>query len=201
MVRHCIARHKAPTFNAGSLDTTPTQPHVYIISSCCPHVEYLMPIPLLQGQQIAQAAAANMTQKTTGKTPARAPPSPTASFYDVSDEEEQDYSTISHTSSSKGVKLLFSKSKVSASEHFRVRLYSQRPAGLCPPFALRQRQHSRLHRSCTAEVCSSVLRDRCRIEIQEPEFKEPFELPPSMGSRINACRGRPEHVCQSGHDR
>jgi hypothetical protein len=53
-----------------------------------------------------------MTQKT-GKAPARAAPSPTASFYDVSDEEEQDYSTISHTSSSKGVKLLFSKSKVS----------------------------------------------------------------------------------------
>jgi hypothetical protein len=71
-----------------------------------------MPLPLLQGQQIAQAATVNMTQKT-GKAPARAAPSPTASFYDLSDEEEQDYSTISHTSSSKGVKLLFSKSKVS----------------------------------------------------------------------------------------
>jgi hypothetical protein len=70
-----------------------------------------MPLPILQGKQVAQATAANMTQKT-GKAPAKPPPSPTASFYDVSDEEEQDYSTISHTSSSKGVKLLFSKSKV-----------------------------------------------------------------------------------------
>jgi hypothetical protein len=74
-----------------------------------------MPLPLISGQQITQAAVANMTQKT-GKSPARAPPSPTASFYDVSDEEEQDYSTISHNSSSRGVKLLFSKSKVSIYE-------------------------------------------------------------------------------------
>jgi TBC1 domain family member 15 len=75
-----------------------------------------MPLPILQGKQVAQATAANMTQKT-GKAPAKPPPSPTASFYDVSDEDEQDYSTISHTSSSKGVKLLFSKSKVCSVQH------------------------------------------------------------------------------------
>ena len=66
-----------------------------------------MPLPFIQGQRIAQATAAEMTKKTS-------PPSPTASFYDVSDEEEQDYSTISQASSNRGVKLLFSKSKVSA---------------------------------------------------------------------------------------
>ena len=46
-------------------------------------------------------------------TPPPSPPSPTASFYDVSDDEENDYNTISHAASRSGVKLLFSKSKVS----------------------------------------------------------------------------------------
>ncbi|KAL2371274.1 hypothetical protein RJ035_003232 [Blastomyces gilchristii] len=40
------------------------------------------------------------------------PPSPTASFYDVSDDDEGEYNSITHTSTGKGVKLLFSKSKV-----------------------------------------------------------------------------------------
>jgi len=42
----------------------------------------------------------------------RDPPSPSASFYDVSDDEEGGYSTIAHANSGRGVKLLFSKSKV-----------------------------------------------------------------------------------------
>lgn len=46
-------------------------------------------------------------------TPPASPPSPTASFYDLSDDEEGEYNTITHTSSGRGVKLLFSKSKVS----------------------------------------------------------------------------------------
>ncbi|RMZ91971.1 hypothetical protein DV736_g776, partial [Chaetothyriales sp. CBS 134916] len=41
-----------------------------------------------------------------------APPSPSASFYDLSDEDEADYNTITHARSGKGVKLLFSKSRV-----------------------------------------------------------------------------------------
>lgn len=45
-------------------------------------------------------------------TPPPSPPSPAASFYDVSDEEEAEYNTIAHTSSGRGVKLLYSKSKV-----------------------------------------------------------------------------------------
>ncbi|KAL1970265.1 hypothetical protein VTN77DRAFT_5425 [Rasamsonia byssochlamydoides] len=40
------------------------------------------------------------------------PSSPSASFYDMSDEEECEYNTIAHSRSGKGVKLLFSKSKV-----------------------------------------------------------------------------------------
>ncbi|KAL1655151.1 GTPase activating protein [Didymella pomorum] len=40
------------------------------------------------------------------------PPSPSASFYDVSDDDEGEYNTIRHTESGKGVKLLYTKSKV-----------------------------------------------------------------------------------------
>jgi hypothetical protein len=43
---------------------------------------------------------------------APAPPSPSASFYDLSDDEEGEYNTIRHTSGGKGVKLLYTKSKV-----------------------------------------------------------------------------------------
>ncbi|KAF1363957.1 GTPase-activating protein-like protein gyp7 [Lizonia empirigonia] len=40
------------------------------------------------------------------------PPSPSASFYDMSDDEEGEYNTIRHAESGKGVKLLYTKSKV-----------------------------------------------------------------------------------------
>lgn len=45
-------------------------------------------------------------------TPPPSPPSPSASFYDLSDDEENEYNTIAHSKSGRGVKLLFSKSKV-----------------------------------------------------------------------------------------
>ncbi|KAL1993853.1 hypothetical protein VTN49DRAFT_2522 [Thermomyces lanuginosus] len=45
-------------------------------------------------------------------TPPPSPPSPSGSFYDVSDDEETDYNTIASTTPRRGVKLLFSKSKV-----------------------------------------------------------------------------------------
>lgn len=44
--------------------------------------------------------------------PPASPASPTASFYDFSDDEEGEYNTIMHSSSGRGVKLLYSKSKV-----------------------------------------------------------------------------------------
>ncbi|KAF8472487.1 rab-GTPase-TBC domain-containing protein [Kalaharituber pfeilii] len=39
------------------------------------------------------------------------PPSPSGSYYDLSDDDEEDYSTITHSSTGRGVKLLYSKSK------------------------------------------------------------------------------------------
>ena len=55
-----------------------------------------------------------MTDPTAKLTP---PASPTASFYDLSDDEEGEYNTIMHSSSGRGVKLLFSKSKVCATSN------------------------------------------------------------------------------------
>lgn len=40
------------------------------------------------------------------------PESPEGSLYDLSDNEEDEYNTITHTSTGRGVKLLHSKSKV-----------------------------------------------------------------------------------------
>ncbi|KMU91916.1 GTPase-activating protein GYP7 [Coccidioides immitis H538.4] len=53
-----------------------------------------------------------MAGRSTQFTPPPSPPSPSASFYDISDDEEGEYNTITHTKTGKGVKLLFSKSKV-----------------------------------------------------------------------------------------
>jgi hypothetical protein len=46
--------------------------------------------------------------------PARSP-SPSNSFYALSDDEEGEYNTITHITTGRGVKLLFSKSKASPS--------------------------------------------------------------------------------------
>ena len=59
--------------------------------------------------------ALNMTQIKVSTS--RDPPSPSASFYDVSDDEEGGYKTIAHSKTGKGVKLLFSKSKVRISSY------------------------------------------------------------------------------------
>lgn len=57
-------------------------------------------------KQTSDAPAPTRTQ-----TKAAVPPSPSASFYDMSDDEEGEYNTIRHSQSGKGVKLLYSKSK------------------------------------------------------------------------------------------
>ena len=72
------------------------------------------------------------------------PASPTASFYDLSDDEEGEYNTIMHSSSGRGVKLLFSKSKVCSSE---------RPSSVLPwttDALIRFTYIPRLHRKITS---------------------------------------------------
>ncbi|KAI9049600.1 hypothetical protein LZ554_006626 [Drepanopeziza brunnea f. sp. 'monogermtubi'] len=49
---------------------------------------------------------------SSSENPAPRTASPSNSFYAMSDDEEGDYNTITHTASGKGVKLLYSKSKV-----------------------------------------------------------------------------------------
>ena len=60
------------------------------------------------GSEAAEAREPSLASSSSSESP----PSPTASFYDLSDDEEGGYSTITHTTSGRGVKLLFSKSKV-----------------------------------------------------------------------------------------
>ncbi|KAI6377549.1 hypothetical protein MCOR25_002531 [Pyricularia grisea] len=48
----------------------------------------------------------------SNNNPAQRPASPAGSYYAMSDDEEGDYNTITHAESGKGVKLLYSKSKV-----------------------------------------------------------------------------------------
>lgn len=57
---------------------------------------------------------ASRPSTASSQAASNSPPSPTASFYDASDDDEGDYSTIRHSSSSRGVKLLHAKSKVYA---------------------------------------------------------------------------------------
>ena len=59
---------------------------------------------------MASPTSPSATQDASAEPPS--PPSPTASFYDMSDDEEGEYSTIRHSKTGKGVKLLYTKSKV-----------------------------------------------------------------------------------------
>ncbi|KAL2128798.1 hypothetical protein VTI74DRAFT_8618 [Chaetomium olivicolor] len=62
-------------------------------------------------QTTATTSSSSFSSFSTLSHPPR-PASPTGSFYAMSDDEEGDYDTITHTETGRGVKLLFSKSKV-----------------------------------------------------------------------------------------
>lgn len=71
-------------------------------------------------------------------TPPPSPPSPTASYYDLSDDDEDEYNTIAHARSGKGVKLLYSKSKVQSPTLLLLPQLIPR-LGLCTSYTIRQR--------------------------------------------------------------
>ena len=75
--------------------------------------------------------------------------SPTASYYDLSDNDEAEYNTITHHSTGRSVKLLYSKSKVNFPHRFFYgsSLISPRKKGLRAPFRLVKRQHPGLRSS------------------------------------------------------
>lgn len=64
--------------------------------------------------------------------------SPAGSFYAMSDDDEGEYNTITHTETGRGVKLLYSKSKVSPDDTRAACQLLTRPIGLHPPHTLCQ---------------------------------------------------------------
>lgn len=139
-----------------------------------------------------------MAGSGTKYTPPPSPPSPDASFYDVSDDEEDEYNTIAHSTSGRGVKLLFSKSKVCGLFHMlESRLTSIPPIGLCPSQSIIQGQHPGLYCPHPAEARSGVR--RCSFYIRG-YLQETGQLvvSPCLGSGIHSrrcsrylCQGRP----------
>lgn len=92
-------------------------------------------------------------------TPPPSPPSPTASYYDLSDEDEDEYNTIAHARSGRGVKLLFSKSKVYipvGTSFASTNIWT----GFCASYLLSQRQYPWIH-------CPHPTK-ACRAEVNEP---------------------------------
>lgn len=135
----------------------------------------------VSGEQPSQPAQSSGTSAmTSGGPPAQhdqqdRPVSPAGSLYAMSDDEEGEYNTITHTQSGKGVKLLYSKSKVCLSvlnfatfpsfeylsTHTVRELTFMVAIGLHTSYTLCQRQYTRLYRSASAKVtceCSSFLR-------------------------------------------
>lgn len=103
--------------------------------------------PLPPANDFRQVTMADSAAKFTP------PASPTASFYDLSDDEEGEYNTIMHSSSGRGVKLLYSKSKVytTSSTHSVYKRLTSGVLGLCTSYTLIQRQHTWLHSPHTAK--------------------------------------------------
>lgn len=72
-------------------------------------------------------------------TPPPTPPSPSASYYDLSDDDEDEYNTIAHSRTGRGVKLLYSKSKVGHYPNASISRANSQQLGLCPSIILSER--------------------------------------------------------------
>lgn len=141
---------------------------------------------------------------TSSSGPAR-PASPSNSFYALSDDEEGDYNTITHTTTGRGVKLLFSKSKVCGPIQPAALRMSQMwghalgpeaniPTGIHPPHAICERQHPRLHRPPPTKAYPRFPPYILLLHLREIQSRS--LPPPSLASRI-LPRRRPEHIRQS----
>jgi hypothetical protein len=139
---------------------------------------------------------------------ALAPPSPSASYYDLSDDEEGEYNTITHTSSGRGVKLLYSKSKVSQCSGLGTILFTassypeidqqwltMSPVGLHTPYPIRERQYTRIYRSITTKGTTSLKTNL--LIFQELEISCFIISTPSMAPRTLSRRST-GYICQSG---
>lgn len=59
-----------------------------------------------------------MTSPPLPAQPPQRSASPNGSFYALSDDDEGEYNTVTHTETGRGVKLLYSKSKVSTRKEY-----------------------------------------------------------------------------------
>lgn len=136
--------------------------------------------------------------------------SPSGSFYAMSDDEEGEYNTITHTETGKGVKLLYSKSKVRP-HHVATQLRytsircvtcimaSTRKLtlplniGLHPSNTVLQRQYPRLHSPPSAKARARRQTLLCRLpKLSNYSLFRPLT---GMAARIPARRGR-QHLRQ-----
>jgi hypothetical protein len=78
----------------------------------------------------------------------------------MSDDEEGDYNTIRHIKTGRGVKLLYTKSKVHVHIRDETNIMLTTMPGLRPPHSPGKRQHPRIHRPhpTKAGSCQSLLR-------------------------------------------
>lgn len=112
-----------------------------------------------------------MTSPTGQYATPESPASPSASFYDLSDDEEGEYNTIMHSSSGRGVKLLFSKSKVEQLGRLCSESTLITTLGLCSSYTLLKGQYPWVHRPYSAKItngCNSRT-TYLFIFIKEPE--------------------------------
>jgi len=111
-------------------------------------------------------ASPAITIMASSSPPAR-PASPSNSFYALSDDEEGEYNTITHTTSGRGVKLLYSKSKVcwvASAKNNQFFAYGDRhrttltptSTGLRTPHSLCKRQYTRIHCSPSTETSAGL---------------------------------------------
>lgn len=104
------------------------------------------PIPIQHRRSLIDKAEQSLDMPSTpppadGAADPPSPPSPTASFYDMSDDEETEYRAVGHSNTRKGVKLLYAKSKVylhpslSAKDNVAgyIALMQQKPGEAEPP--------------------------------------------------------------------
>lgn len=139
-------------------------------------------------------------------SPAQAPPSPSASFYDLSDDEEGEYNTIRHTTSGKGVKLLYTKSKVRTAPYIWSGVRTDLTcAGLRPSLTVLQRQHTWFRSPRSAKVWAK--HQRCASDfLLVCAKRQRLLLAPRLDPRVRSRRcvrhlrqGRPLRLIVTTH--
>ena len=119
-------------------------------------------------------------RKMTSSSPAR-PPSPTSSFYAMSDDDEGEYNTITHVNSGRGVKLLYSKSKVRFSSH------PQSSTAGSSIDSMSRSTSTPPHLRRTTSLATSPFYNRSLLPILVPPLPQPQPQKPRPGPQLPYC--------------